>query len=241
MHRHGFGGFDRLGSGPFHIAIHRLHARRLMPYSVKELFYTLQGEGRQAGRRPFSADLPAAISGRAEKRTRDGRVPILRYRLPRSRRTGRGKVRDDVTIGCCDRRRLAQTVQRQEPAVRVFTGGEPLLQMDQALVDELHQIGFEIAIETNGTLECPEGIDWICVSPKAGTELILRKGEELKLVFPHQGAEPEQYAGLHFQFFFLQPMDGPDLAVNTRQAVEFCLAHPQWQISLQTHKILGIP
>jgi organic radical activating enzyme len=113
--------------------------------------------------------------------------------------------------------------------------------MDQALADELHVAGFEIAIETNGTRIPPKGIDWVCLSPKAKTELVLLSGNELKLIYPQQGADPERYAGLDFEYFFLQPMDGADLAANTRLAVEFCLAHPQWRLSLQTHKILRIP
>ena len=123
----------------------------------------------------------------------------------------------------------------------VCTGGEPLLQLDEAVVDELHAAGFEVAIETNGTRLPPPGIDWVCVSPKAGAELVLRCGHELKLVFPQEGAEPERYAGLAFESFLLQPMDGPDLALNTRLALEYCLANPLWRLSLQTHKILNIP
>jgi len=123
----------------------------------------------------------------------------------------------------------------------VCTGGEPLLQLDTALVDALHTEGFEIAIETNGTLLPPPGIDWICVSPKAGSTLTLRHGSELKLVFPQSGAEPERFAQLDFQEFFLQPMDGPERERNTQLALQYCLDHPRWRLSLQTHKLLGIP
>ena len=123
----------------------------------------------------------------------------------------------------------------------VCTGGEPLLQLDREAVDALHAEGFEIAIETNGTLEPPPGIDWICVSPKAGSTLILRAGDELKLVYPQPDAEPERFADLAFEHFFLQPMDGPDRARTPRLAVEHCLRHPRWRLSLQTHKLLGIP
>src|SRR5262249_35638683 len=123
----------------------------------------------------------------------------------------------------------------------VFTGGEPLLQLDAALIDAMHAAGFEIAIETNGTCEPPPGIDWICVSPKADAELALRRGDELKLIFPQLGAEPERYEHLSFRHFFLQPMDGPDRERNTRLAVEYCLVHPRWRLSLQTQKYLGIP
>ena len=117
----------------------------------------------------------------------------------------------------------------------------PLLQLDRALVDALHNEGFEVAVETNGTREPPPGIDWLTVSPKAGAALAVRRGDELKLVFPQEGGGPERYEGLHFRHFFLQPMDGPERERNTRLALEYCLRHPQWRLSLQTHKILGIP
>jgi 7-carboxy-7-deazaguanine synthase (Cx14CxxC type) len=123
----------------------------------------------------------------------------------------------------------------------VCTGGEPLLQLDAALVNAFHEGGFEVAIETNGTRLPPPGIDWICVSPKAEAELVLRSGHELKLIYPQPGAEPERYVDLDFRHFMLQPMDGPARAENTQRAVAYCLAHPQWRLSLQTHKILGIP
>ena len=122
----------------------------------------------------------------------------------------------------------------------VFTGGEPLLQLDAALVDAVHGLGLEIAVETNGTQSAPPGLDWICVSPKATAPLLLTRGSELKLVFPQADAPPERFAGLDFQHFFLQPMDGPDRQRNTDLAVAYCLAHPQWRLSIQTHKIIGI-
>jgi 7-carboxy-7-deazaguanine synthase (Cx14CxxC type) len=122
----------------------------------------------------------------------------------------------------------------------VCTGGEPLLQLDSAAVQALHAAGFEIAIETNGTQPAPAGIDWICVSPKGKTQLLLTKGDELKLVYPQRDAPPERFEHLPFTHFFLQPMDGPQLAQNTRLAMEYCLAHPRWRLSLQTHKLLGI-
>jgi 7-carboxy-7-deazaguanine synthase len=123
----------------------------------------------------------------------------------------------------------------------VCTGGEPLLQLDEALVKALHAEGFEIAVETNGTQQPPEGIDWICVSPKAGAPLVLQKGSELKLVFPQDGARPEQFETLQFDHFLLQPMDGPDRTRNSALAVDYCKAHPKWRLSVQTHKMLGIP
>jgi 7-carboxy-7-deazaguanine synthase (Cx14CxxC type) len=122
----------------------------------------------------------------------------------------------------------------------VCTGGEPLLQLDLAAVAALHRRGFEIAVETNGTQTPPGGLDWVCVSPKAGAPLVLTTGQELKLVFPQEGAEPERYEGLDFRHFFLQPMDGPRRGENTQLALQYCLAHPRWRLSLQTHKLLGI-
>jgi 7-carboxy-7-deazaguanine synthase len=130
-------------------------------------------------------------------------------------------------------------VKSTKPFV-VCTGGEPLLQLDAALISALHDEGLEIAVETNGTIEAPEGIDWICVSPKAGVELLQLCGDELKLIFPQSGAEPEKYANLDFRHFFLQPLDGPQRELNTKRALQYCLAHPQWRISLQLHKILGV-
>jgi 7-carboxy-7-deazaguanine synthase (Cx14CxxC type) len=122
----------------------------------------------------------------------------------------------------------------------VCTGGEPLLQMDHALVDALHRRSFEVAVETNGTLPVPEGIDWVCVSPKAGSNCVVSTGDELKLVYPQEGGEPAKYERLSFGRFFLQPMDGPHLERHRQMAIEYCLAHPQWELSLQTHKLLGI-
>jgi 7-carboxy-7-deazaguanine synthase (Cx14CxxC type) len=123
----------------------------------------------------------------------------------------------------------------------VCTGGEPLLQLDTELIVALHEFGVEVAIETNGTLLPPHGVDWVCVSPKAGAELVLQTGNELKLVFPQEGAEPHRFEHLDFHHFFLQPMDGPERARNTQLAVRYCLEHPRWRLSLQTHKLLGIP
>lgn len=121
------------------------------------------------------------------------------------------------------------------------TGGEPLLQLDDALVDAFHERGFEVAVETNGTRPAPQGVDWVCLSPKAGAEVVIRSGKELKLVHPQRGAEPELFAGFDFEHFFLQPMDGPAREANTELAVKYCLENPQWRLSLQTHKLIGIP
>jgi 7-carboxy-7-deazaguanine synthase len=123
----------------------------------------------------------------------------------------------------------------------VCTGGEPLLQLDAPLLKALHEEGFEVAVETNGTVAPPEGIDWLCVSPKAGAELVVRTGDELKLIFPQPGADPTDFERLPFRHFFLQPMDGPQREANTAAALQYCLVHPRWRLSLQTHKLLGIP
>jgi 7-carboxy-7-deazaguanine synthase len=122
----------------------------------------------------------------------------------------------------------------------VFTGGEPLLQLDRRLIDAVHERGFEIAIETNGTLPVPDGIDWVCVSPKADAALVVSRGNELKLVYPQAGAPPEAFRELDFDYFFLQPMDGPDRVRNTAAAADYCLRHPEWRLSLQTHKLVGL-
>ena len=140
---------------------------------------------------------------------------------------------------------LADTIAAQWTASTdnryvVLTGGEPLLQVDDALVDALHARGFEIGVETNGTIAPPEGLDWICVSPKGGSDLVIRRGHELKLVYPQPLAMPEAFASLAFERFSLQPMDGPEVAQNTAGAIDYCLNHPQWRLSVQTHKSLGI-
>ena len=212
-----------------------------MAYSVKEAFYTLQGEGGQTGR--------AAV--------------FCRF-AGCNLWSGREADREQATCRFCDTdfvgidglgggkfdtaEALAAHVASLWPAGRlqgkplvVCTGGEPLLQLDEPLVDALHRHGFEIAVETNGTQAVPAGIDWICVSPKAGADLVLKRGTELKLVFPQPGAMPEQFAGLDFQLFYLQPMDGLERMRNTRAAIDYCLTHPQWRLSVQTHKAVGIP
>jgi 7-carboxy-7-deazaguanine synthase len=212
-----------------------------MSYAVKEIFYTLQGEGAQAGR--------AAV--------------FCRF-AGCNLWTGREVDRGNAVCRFCDTdfvgvdgpgggkfasaEALAEVVASKWPdgdfpgrKFVVCTGGEPLLQLDRALIDALHGHNFEIAVETNGTVEAPAGIDWICVSPKAEAKLLQRSGHELKLVFPQANVEPQQFEDLDFRHFFLQPMDGPERAENTACAVEFCLAHPRWRLSLQTHKFLGIP
>ena len=206
-------------------------------YTVKEIFYTLQGEGANAGR--------AAV--------------FCRF-AGCNLWSGRERDRESATCTFCDTdfvgvgpdggkfataEDLAAAIAHRWPATNarpfvVCTGGEPLLQLDVAAIDALHALGFEVAVESNGTQPAPPRIDWICVSPKAGTDLVLTAGNELKLVFPQSDAPPERFESLHFEQFFLQPMDGPDVDRNTRLALEYCLAHPRWKLSLQTHKLLGI-
>jgi 7-carboxy-7-deazaguanine synthase len=207
-------------------------------YTVKEIFYTLQGEGANAGR-------PAVFC-------RFSGCNLW---------TGRESDRAAAVCDFCDTdfvgvgpdggkfpkaNELAAAVAARWPTSErsrrlvVCTGGEPLLQLDAAAVDALHDEGFEVAVETNGTQQPPPGIDWICVSPKARAELALQRGNELKLVFPQPGIDPQQFESMDFDEFFLQPMDGPDLPANTRAALAYCLAHPRWRLSIQTHKLLGI-
>jgi 7-carboxy-7-deazaguanine synthase len=213
---------------------------KTVSYAVKEIFYTLQGEGANTGR-------PAVFC-------RFAGCNLW---------TGREQDREAATCQFCDTdfvgtdgpgggrfstaealtRAIAETWPSESTERRfvVCTGGEPLLQLDSGLIAALHQAGFEIAVETNGTLRPPDGLDWLCVSPKAGTELVIRSGDELKLVFPQPGADPAEFEDLAFRHFFLQPMDGPDREANTAAALQYCLAHPRWRLSLQTHKLLGIP
>ncbi len=208
-----------------------------MSYAVKEIFLTLQGEGAHAGRAAVFCRFAGCNlwSGREEDRA-DAVCTFCDTDFVGTDGTlgGRYASADD----------LADTVAGQWAASGerfvVLTGGEPLLQVDAALIAALHARGFLIAVETNGTLEPPDGIDWICVSPKAGTNLRIRKGHELKLVYPQVENRPEQFAGLAFERFSLQPMDGPAIAENTARAIDYCLHHPQWRLSVQTHKTLGI-
>jgi 7-carboxy-7-deazaguanine synthase (Cx14CxxC type) len=207
-------------------------------YAVKEIFLTLQGEGAHAGRAAVFCRFSGCNlwSGREEDRA----SATCRF-------CDTDFVGTDGTLGgrYASADALADAVAAQWTGAAsnryvVLTGGEPLLQVDAAFVDALHARGFEIGMETNGTIEPPGGIDWLCVSPKAGTNLRIRKGHELKLVYPQAENRPEDFAELAFERFSLQPMDGPDVADNTARAVDYCLQHPQWRLSLQTHKTLGI-
>ena len=208
-----------------------------MSYAVKEIFLTLQGEGAHAGRVAVFCRFAGCNlwSGREDDRT----DAVCRF-------CDTDFVGIDGTLGgrYAEAADLADTIAAQWAGAAdryvVLTGGEPLLQVDAALIAALHERGFTIAIEPNGTLDAPDGIDWICVSPKAGTSLRIRKGHELKLVYPQVENTPEQFAGLAFERFSLQPMDGPDVAENTVRAIDYCLHHPQWRLSVQTHKTIGI-
>lgn len=212
-----------------------------LSYRIKEIFYSIQGEGYYSGR-------PAVFCRFSDCNLWSGKDA--------DREKAICKFCDTDFVGCDgpeggtykNSEDVSDKIKEVWPTGHnksfkpfvVFTGGEPLLQLDAKLISALHDKGFEVAVETNGTFLPPEGVDWICVSPKAGTRLLLRSGQELKLVFPQQGAEPEKYAMLNFQHFFLQPLDSPEHKQNTRLALKYVLSHPQWRLSLQIHKILGI-
>lgn len=209
-----------------------------MSYAVKEIFKTLQGEGAQAGRTAVFCRFAGCNlwSGREPDRA-SAVCQFCDTDFVGVNGTFGGRYASAEDLG----RMIAEVWDGPtERRFVVLTGGEPLLQVDAALIEVLHAQGFDIAVETNGTIEPPDHIDWICVSPKAGADLKVRAGHELKLVYPQADAPPEAFAGLDFQRFSLQPMDGPDVAENTARAVAYCLAHPRWQLSLQTHKQLGI-
>ncbi|MGV3742840.1 MAG: 7-carboxy-7-deazaguanine synthase [Burkholderiaceae bacterium] len=211
-----------------------------MTYSVKEIFYTLQGEGAQAGRPAVFCRFAGCNlwSGREEDRS-NAVCKFCDTDFVGSDGESGGKYPTAA--------QLADKIDSLWPASYaaskyvVFTGGEPLLQLDPALIDCMHRHGFEIAIETNGTISVPDGVDWICVSPKMGSELIVHKGSELKVVIPQAGQNLQDYEALEFEHFFVQPMDGPDNEKNTKLAIEVCKRNPKWKLSLQTHKLLQIP
>lgn len=212
-----------------------------MIYSVKEIFYTLQGEGRHAGRSAVFCRFSGCNLWSGYERDRAS--AICRFcdtDFVGVDGTFGGKYRSakllaDAIENCWP----AEEVSRKKPMV-VFTGGEPLLQLDSELIEEMHDRGFVVAIETNGTKLPPPGIDWICVSPKIGAPLLLEKGDELKLVYPQGECDPSVFSTLDFQHFYLQPMDGPCQEENVRRAAEYCLANPQWELSLQIHKLVGL-
>ena len=211
-----------------------------MAYTVKEIYYTIQGEGAQAGRAAVFLRFSGCNlwSGREEDRAAAicnfCDTDFLGVDGP-----GGGKFETSRELACAVKAKWPDEL-RGDPLV-VCTGGEPLLQLDADLVEELHAHGLAVAVETNGTLPPPLGIDWLCVSPKAGTHLVVTSGDELKLVHPQPGLDPETFLTLNFRHFFLQPMDGPDEALNRQLVAQYCLEHPQWRVSLQMHKILGLP
>jgi 7-carboxy-7-deazaguanine synthase len=211
-----------------------------MTYAVKEIFYTLQGEGANAGRPAVFCRFAGCNLWSGHEKDRASAVcTFCDTDFVGTEGPDGGKFRTASELADAVAERWPRVNGRSRPLV-VCTGGEPLLQVDAALVDALHAAGFEIAVETNGTLEPPGGIDWICVSPKAGSTTVLLRGDELKLVYPQEDAPPERFADADFEHFFLQPMDGPEIAANIARSIEYCLAHPQWRLSLQTHKITGI-
>lgn len=213
-----------------------------MTYRVKEIYYTLQGEGAQAGRAAVFCRFTSCNlwTGREADRAR-AICTFCDTDFVGTDGPGGGRFATAAELAAAVAAAWKGAACPGARPLVVCTGGEPLLQLDEAAVSALHERGFEVAVETNGTRPPPPGLDWVCVSPKAGAPLTLTEGDELKLVFPQEGAEPHLFEGLPFGRLLLQPMDGPDRDRNTQLAVEYCLAHPQWRLSLQTHKYLGIP
>ena len=213
-----------------------------MTYAVKEIFYTLQGEGANAGRPAVFCRFAGCNlwSGREADRA-SAVCQFCDTDFVGTNGVGGGKFATAEALAAAVRERWPASAADAGTPLVVCTGGEPLLQLDEPLVDALHAHGFEVAVETNGTQHPPRGLDWVCVSPKAGAELVVQRGDELKLVYPQETAPPERFSALKFRHFFLQPMDGPDRERNTQLALRYCLDHPRWRLSLQTHKLLGIP
>jgi 7-carboxy-7-deazaguanine synthase (Cx14CxxC type) len=216
-----------------------------MGYHIKELFYTLQGEGLQSGRcAVFLRFSGCNLWSGLERDRATAACPFCDTDFLGTDGPGGGLFSDALALAAAVRACWSAAHAAANAGGRpyvVCTGGEPLLQLDQALIEALHAQGFEVAVETNGTRAPPPGLDWVCVSPKGRNRLVLVHGDELKLVFPQVHAPPEDFLGLSFRHFLLQPMDGPEREHNTRLALAYCLAHPAWRLSLQTHKWLGIP
>ena len=213
-----------------------------MSYAVKEIFYTLQGEGAQAGRAAVFCRFAGCNlwSGReSDRATAVCTFCDTDFVGTDGQNGGKFASADALADAVAARWPGGVAGAAGRPYV-VCTGGEPLLQLDDALVEAFHARGFEVAVETNGTQPAPAGLDWICVSPKADAPLLLTAGDELKLVYPQPLARPERFAGLAFDHFFLQPMDGPERLAHTRAATDSCMAHPQWRLGVQMHKIVGI-
>lgn len=210
-----------------------------MTYSVKEIFLTLQGEGGQAGKAAVFCRFSGCNlwSGREQDRAKAVCTFCdTDFVGTDGENGGKFATADDLAAAV-----EAQWTGGPDDRLVVCTGGEPFLQLDADAIAALHARGFQIAVETNGTIQAPAGVDWICVSPKADAPVVQTSGQELKLVFPQEKAMPERFADLDFERFYLQPMDGPDRDVNTQMAVAYCLSHPQWRLSVQTHKYLGLP
>lgn len=210
-----------------------------MTYSVKEAFLTVQGEAGQAGR--VSVFLRFAGCNLWSGLERDRATAVCSFcdtDFVGVNGDGGGKFKTAELMA--DHVASFWRGREGDPKLVVCTGGEPLMQLDEALIEALHARGFEIAIESNGTLKAPEGIDWICVSPKADAEVVQTSGQELKLVYPQEKALPDRFEHMDFERFWLQPMDGPDVVANTAAAMEYCLQHPQWRLSVQTHKYIGV-
>jgi 7-carboxy-7-deazaguanine synthase len=212
--------------------------QEFMAYAVKEIFKTLQGEGRNSGRAAVFCRFAGCNlwSGReADRATAICQFCDTDFVGADGSGGGRFETAAELTAAIA-----REWGEGSDNRLVVLTGGEPLLQVDAALLARLHEEKFEIAIETNGTLEAPDGIDWVCVSPKAGAPLVQKRGDELKLVYPQDGAAPRDFEALEFHYFLLQPMDGPDIAQNTAAAIDYCMTHPRWRLSVQTHKAIGI-
>ncbi|MGA2888404.1 MAG: 7-carboxy-7-deazaguanine synthase [Terracidiphilus sp.] len=212
-----------------------------MSYAVKEIFYTLQGEGAQTGRAAVFCRFAGCNlwSGREADRSA-ATCKFCDTEFVGVNGSGGGSFDSAEALAAAVAEKWPAGTELGQRFV-VCTGGEPLLQLDVGLIAALHARGFWIAVETNGTITAPAGVDWLCVSPKAGAEFVQRSGDELKLIYPQTGADPTQFELLSFRHFFLQPMDGPRRTANTELALRYCLDHPQWRLSLQTHKFLGIP
>jgi 7-carboxy-7-deazaguanine synthase (Cx14CxxC type) len=213
-----------------------------MMYAVKEIFYTLQGEGANSGRPAVFCRFAGCNlwSGRERDRA-DATCDFCDTDFVGTDGPGGGKFPSAAALAAAVLDAWPSSGAGGARPFVVCTGGEPLLQLDEGAVAALHEAGFEVAVETNGTQLAPDGLDWICVSPKATAPLVLCKGDELKLVYPQREAPPERFESLEFDHWYLQPMDGPDREANTARAVAYCLTHPRWRLSLQTHKLLGIP
>ena len=215
-----------------------------MTYAVKEIFYTLQGEGMNAGRAAVFLRFAGCNlwSGRAEDRAsgRGGCSAWCDTDFIGTDGTGGGRYNDAVALADAVGRTWAPVEDDRAHRFVVCTGGEPLLQLDAPLIEALHARGFRVAVETNGTQPVPPGIDWLCVSPKAGAPIVVTAGDELKLVFPQIGLPPSAVANLAFKHFIIQPKDNDDIKLNTRLAVKYCLMNPQWKLGIQTHKVIGL-